>query len=177
MISRATHAITLFVESAFVKMGIRFKCHHCQAPLNIKTELANKRGVCPECRGKFRIPSEDQELSLSLNEAAQAPSKALSEDESVIASNATNQERHPFANSQVTTNSASFDSPESESITNEPLYFVRPPSGGEYGPAGKETIELWISQRRITGETLMCLVGTSQWKKAKEVFLRHFVLE
>ena len=126
-------------------MGIRFKCHHCQAPLNIKTELANKRGVCPECLGKFRIPGKSQDLSSSLDE-------------------------------QVTITGASSDTPKSGATTNEPLYFVRPPSGGEYGPAGLETIELWISQRRITGETLVCRIGSAEWKKAKEVFTNHFVL-
>lgn len=126
-------------------MGIRFKCHHCQAPLNIKIDLANKRGVCPECHRKFRIPDKSQDLSLSLDE-------------------------------QVTTTGASSDTPKSGATTSEPLYIVRPPSGGEYGPAGLDTIELWISQRRITGETMICKDGSFEWKKAKEVFTSHFVL-
>lgn len=59
----------------------------------------------------------------------------------------------------------------------EQLFFVRPPSGGEYGPAGKETMELWISQHRITADTLVCKLGSSQWKKAREVFAIHFLLD
>ncbi len=156
-------------------MGIRFKCHHCRAPLNIKIDLADKRGVCPQCQGRFRIPSQSQALSVSLDETAKSFESALPEHESVK-STMDRPGVKPQVVSQATKTSASSDTPTSESETREPLYFVRPPSGGEYGPAAKETIELWISQRRITSETLLCLVGTSNWRKAKEVFSNHFVL-
>jgi hypothetical protein len=162
-------------------MGIRFKCHHCQAPLNIKTELANKRGVCPQCQGKFRIPSESQGHSLSLDQSASTLSNPTPIAESDLArSGAKKLERKQVSGvslpSQATETDASSDTPNRDSHAGELLYFVRPPSGGEYGPANKMTIELWIAQRRITGETLICQIGSSQWKKAKEVFAAHFIL-
>jgi len=112
---------------------------------------------------------------MALEETAQEMMVADPENKDA-ASTVERQELKPRVAVQGTTTSASSDTPRSESTTSESLYFVRPPSGGEYGPAGKVTIELWISQRRITGETLVCLVGTSQWKKAKEVFSDFFVL-
>ncbi len=156
-------------------MGIRFKCHHCQASLNIKTDLANKRGVCPQCQGKFRIPLESQEHSLDLDQDVAIPSIKETTRVPAIA-NAAHQDPQHQIPSPTTALNASSDTPSSKSSSSEPVYFVRPPSGGEYGPANKETIELWISQRRITGETLICQVGSSQWKKAREVFASHFVL-
>ncbi|MFN9913095.1 MAG: GYF domain-containing protein, partial [Pirellulaceae bacterium] len=63
----------------------------------------------------------------------------------------------------------------SPQASNEAWYIVRPPSGGEYGPASQATVEAWISQRRVTADTLVCKVGTTEWKNAKEVFLRRFL--
>ena len=37
-------------------MGIRFQCQHCQRPLNLKSDLAGRKGICPHCNGRFRIP-------------------------------------------------------------------------------------------------------------------------
>ena len=49
-------------------MGIRFRCHHCEHELHVKDFQGGKRGRCPECQGKFRIPSEDAEHSLPVEE-------------------------------------------------------------------------------------------------------------
>ncbi len=57
----------------------------------------------------------------------------------------------------------------------EAFYFVRPPSGGEYGPAAKATIEDWITQRRVTPDTMVCKLGTDEWVKAKDVFVMKFL--
>lgn len=40
-------------------MGIRFSCPACGRSLNVKAELAGKRGRCPHCQGKILIPTED----------------------------------------------------------------------------------------------------------------------
>ena len=39
-------------------MGIRFQCENCQHKLNIKAHLAGKRGICPHCDARIRIPLE-----------------------------------------------------------------------------------------------------------------------
>jgi acetyl-CoA carboxylase beta subunit len=158
-------------------MGIRFKCHHCHAPLNIKSELASKRGVCPECHGKFRIPRATQEFSLSLDvaEPASLDTKSIEAPRTNVAPVVEEPLRSPAHRST----SGAADALAIEAITQdgapvEQLYVVRPPSGGEYGPASRETIELWITQRRVTADTLVCLIGTSQWRKARDVFSTHF---
>ncbi len=50
-------------------MGIRFHCHHCHHELHVKDFQGGKRGRCPECQGKFRIPLSDAELSSEVDEA------------------------------------------------------------------------------------------------------------
>ncbi|MCA9133129.1 MAG: hypothetical protein KDA45_08235, partial [Planctomycetales bacterium] len=49
-------------------MGIRFRCHHCESELHVKDFQAGKRGRCPECKGKFRIPTADAEHSIAVEE-------------------------------------------------------------------------------------------------------------
>ncbi len=42
-------------------MGIRITCPHCSKQLNVKSFLAGKRGVCPDCHTKFDIPAGSQD--------------------------------------------------------------------------------------------------------------------
>jgi|694.fasta_scaffold04236_11 hypothetical protein len=50
-------------------MGIRFACHACKRPLHLKDFQAGKRGKCPDCGVRFRIPSADQPFSIPLEDA------------------------------------------------------------------------------------------------------------
>ncbi len=54
-------------------MGIRFACHECGKRLNIKSELAGRRGVCPACSAKMRIPLSDAETSTPVEEILPFP--------------------------------------------------------------------------------------------------------
>ncbi len=38
-------------------MAIKFSCPHCNRPLNVKNELAGKRGPCPACKKIIAIPT------------------------------------------------------------------------------------------------------------------------
>ncbi len=140
-------------SQAVDEMGIRFRCHHCEHRLNIKTELAGRRGICPKCAGRFRIPLADQEhsSSLEINDA----SLSTSTDHSA---NRTRADIHQRIDA-------------SEQIR---LYLVKPPSGGVYGPADLATIETWISERRITADTVLAQVGSSKWQAAGEYFPHAF---
>jgi hypothetical protein len=53
-------------------MGIRFQCPNGHS-LNVKSFLAGKRGICPECSTRFIVPQE----SGGRAEAADEPSNAL----------------------------------------------------------------------------------------------------
>jgi hypothetical protein len=47
--------VFVFLSGEF-PMGIRITCPHCSKQLNVKSFLAGKRGVCPDCKTKFDIP-------------------------------------------------------------------------------------------------------------------------
>lgn len=205
-------------------MGIRFRCHHCLERLNIKETLAGKRAVCPHCKKKFRIPPQDQELSLVIEETT-----ARLLDETSVPTSKGPASTDPFAslhqrkgakvsikstqstkqsNSTKPTNvskksrvsmaraeskdpglSGTSERPAASlrkgsklvvtkptETSSETLYMVRPPSGGEYGPAPKSTIESWIDQRRVTGDSMVSVEGTDEWQEAKKVFAMKFLL-
>ena len=39
-------------------MGIRLQCENCKNSLHLKSELAGRKGICPHCKNRFRIPAE-----------------------------------------------------------------------------------------------------------------------
>jgi GYF domain 2 len=240
-------------------MGIRFRCHLCESPLNVKSELASKRGVCPKCHGKFRIPASSQDYSIELSTSAfvgsshgeppsvsvqttlnqphvaikhssldkstesvsrvksaeksdrshgvtaGGPHGRLSKGESGQVKNEAAIQVEAKASSETTTNSGRivdidgqtsvkrsgvsqagssaileadigpFLEKSQELVVEEPFYFVRPPSGGEYGPASKSVLEDWIAQKRVTPDSLICRLGESDWLKAKDVFAVQFI--
>jgi len=52
----------------------------------------------------------------------------------------------------------------------EVSWYVRPPSGGQYGPAGTEAMREWIAEDRVTGDSLVWREGWPQWVAARDVF-------
>jgi hypothetical protein len=163
-------------------MGIRFACHACAKSLNIKNELAGKRGVCPQCGTKFRIPSTDAPQSIPLeliespavqtppelspvareafSEQATAPEPAARVEQSVDQPKAT-VSTETIPNAKVT----------AASLLDDPVavWYVRPPSGGQYGPASGDMLRNWIQEARVTGTSLIWRDGWAQWRSASEV--------
>jgi GYF domain 2 len=52
----------------------------------------------------------------------------------------------------------------------EASWYVRPPSGGQYGPAKPHTIREWLAQGRITADSLVWREGWPDWKLAGATF-------
>jgi len=162
-------------------MGIRFACHVCDHSLNIKHELAGRIGVCPKCRGRFRIPLADTEKSLPVDggdeaqsshdfsEARRASTATAVRSAAKSATAATS--LAPTTTKSTTEKGPLAESPLAESPLDEPLaqWYVRPPAGGQYGPATGEIIRSWIEENRVTPSTLIWRDGWPQWRSAREV--------
>lgn len=125
-------------------MGIRFACHLCDRPLNIKNDLAGKVGVCPHCRGRIRIPLTDADKSEAHDQESGSVSAVLAQSSGDL---------KPTA-------AASSDS--------GVQWYVRPPSGGQFGPASETMLQQWIQENRITAASLVWREGWSQWRSAVE---------
>ncbi len=118
-------------------MGIRFYCPNGHR-LNVKTQLAGKRGYCPHCSIKVQIPEIPPEQKL--------PPELLAES---------------FAMPQeLETGTSSHDSPE---------WYVRPPSGGQFGPVNSMQLNRWIAERRVPPQSQLLKEGWSDWKLASTV--------
>lgn len=222
-------------------MGIRFACHVCGKQLNIKRDLAGRRGVCPSCQSRFRIPLDDAEQSTPVEAAQMSSPQPLqtmvgnvatvgsgSVDSSAIGSEevATNAVRENAAaydpadiesagasselsvtsqpgfdeatgpgtgadaphHGVVPTPSATpercveADSPVSDAPTHlsdastmsildddpDATWYVRPPSGGQYGPASSDILRKWIGEGRVASTALLWRDGWPQWRDASE---------
>jgi len=185
-------------------MGIRFACHHCGKPLNIKNELAGKRGVCPTCSGKFRIPLADAESSLPVEvkpeplntDTSNAAQKAGSSSSVAVGGSETVQETIKNGGQSVAENTPSdIESTQvpveksAQIVGNQVLapapkkvaevlgafdasasWYVRPPSGGQYGPANTTIFGQWIEEGRVASNSLVWRDGWQQWRSATEAF-------
>jgi hypothetical protein len=176
-------------------MGIRFSCHACAKPLNIKSELAGRRGICPQCNTRFRIPVSDAEFSTPIEESrsAQTPPHDRSagtagghSDPAVAAAETSNraqndrsaQTEKPVAAAEVARirpaaagQSATVErpTPHGEGLSvHSATWYVRPPSGGQYGPATSDVLQTWIAEGRVARTALLWRDGWPQWREAGE---------
>ncbi|MFM8573644.1 MAG: DUF4339 domain-containing protein, partial [Pirellula sp.] len=183
-------------------MGIRFSCHMCNQPLHVKDFQAGKRGKCPQCQGSFRVPAKDADFSLAVEESAAIPVTAKSTGNQKTKSNTqpsnkpkpeprgSEQSLSPRPN-QVAVRVAESSSAEIKPIAPSqvadptsmppsllPLvdarWFVRPPSGGQYGPATTQMLLDWIVEKRVTADSLLWRDGLDTWYSARELVPEPF---
>ena len=48
-------------------------------------------------------------------------------------------------------------------------WFVRPPSGGQFGPASPQLLMEWIAERRVTADSFLWCEGMPQWQAATDL--------
>ena len=62
------------------------------------------------------------------------------------------------------------DKPDDPLATPDAVWYVRPPSGGQYGPARSEVMRKWLDEGRVSADSLVWREGWEQWQKAGPVF-------
>lgn len=50
------------------------------------------------------------------------------------------------------------------------VWYVRPPSGGQYGPATRDIMRTWLAEGRISADSLVWREGWRDWQAAGSVF-------
>lgn len=174
-------------------MGIRFRCHHCETELHVKDFQAGKRGRCPECQGKFRIPLTDAPHSLapdasldiepeSLDGAISEPTQPTPTAGAEPSQSRDQVEQQPAL--PATESAAS--SPPPQLATQQPKlpqalqsaveskWYVRPPSGGQFGPAPSAIMWQWLGENRVGHDALVWCEGWPEWLIAENVFDDYF---
>jgi hypothetical protein len=164
-------------------MGIRFLCHACDRKLNVKNFLAGKNGICPHCGASVKIPAESQipsgkEQDGAANGSASASRQAEQDLGASIAIATTESDNHgsiPEGIAQFPATPAA--TPVAVAAPVNPLdedpdaiWYVRPPSGGQFGPADGDVMRRWIEEKRVSASGLVWREGWPEWKKGSEVF-------
>jgi len=163
-------------------MGIKFHCPKGHK-LNVKAFLAGKKGVCPKCGAKFRIPVES-EPALRDSEVEEIESEHVEEAKggngAPVAAGVVSPAGAsvpPAAGSSAAAAPAlappaSAGAAASDPISEAPaaIWYVRPPSGGQYGPAKGEVMRKWLDEGRVSSDSLVWREGWTDWQAAGKYF-------
>lgn len=126
-------------------MGIRFTCP-AGHQLNVKSELAGKRGVCPQCGAKVQIPNAiPQPLQVGTVETEVEPPLAATEPEAA----------KPQGMAELIP-------------AMDEAWYVRPPGGGQFGPANPVQFVQWLREGRVVPEAHVWRAGWPDWRRASE---------
>jgi hypothetical protein len=52
----------------------------------------------------------------------------------------------------------------------EMIWYVRPPSGGQFGPAAGDLMRSWLTEGRVSADSLVWREGWRDWQEAGTVF-------
>lgn len=170
-------------------MGIRFFCPNGHK-LHVKEFQAGRRGVCPYCGVDVDIP-----LASTRESSKGKSTSKRSEDAESVNLNAIAPDAAPDAVNGASFTSARQDreielsapreqpvvapeptyqapAPKADPFEEAPnaLWYVRPSSGGQYGPASAEIMKTWLDEGRINESSIVWREGWSDWKNAADVF-------
>ncbi|MEM8736184.1 MAG: DUF4339 domain-containing protein [Planctomycetota bacterium] len=66
------------------------------------------------------------------------------------------------------------NSSSTDSAGEDAQWYVRPPSGGQFGPASQPVFEQWLSENRVTGDSLVWRNGWTDWLVAEQALQTYF---
>lgn len=160
-------------------MGIKFRCPSGHK-LNVKSFLSGKRAICPKCGAKVVVPSTEGAVVGGAN----TPSRDLPPDNATAASSfhrdqdawaadANGDAQHGARRVGNQESAPARDLAKRDPLADEQAqWYVRPPSGGQYGPAPALLFRDWLAEGRITADTLIWRTGWPEWQMASVVFPR-----
>ncbi len=178
-------------------MGIRFLCPNGHK-LNVKAFLAGKKAVCPKCGEKVLVPEQSELGTAGKRTSPQAryPQAAIPQPIAVTASapggavtaapvyerplsvQPNLQPMQPAFAPQPTLSlpSAPPACAAVDPITEAPtaVWYVRPPSGGQFGPASGDIMRGWLAEGRVTADSLVWRAGWPDWRSAASTFPQLF---
>jgi hypothetical protein len=149
-------------------MGIRFLCPNGHK-LNVKSFLGGKKAICPKCGVRVVVPTPDEHGADFGPERGGAAGSA----EPTTQQPTTNAQSAPLPAS-VTTGSTPLPAAmhRLDPIDEAPnaVWYVRPATGGQFGPASSEMIRTWINGGRVGASSLVWRTGWPEWRSAAATF-------
>jgi hypothetical protein len=174
-------------------MGIKFLCPNGHK-LNVKSFLKGKKAICPKCGARVLVPDESQDTAsqessdehvadagLALAAANEPTTVASSVRGAANRSAADSAPPHtatavasaaPLAAAAVAPAASPDVQPSVDPIGEAPtaVWYVRPATGGQFGPASGEIMRGWINEGRVGASSLVWRAGWPEWRAASAVF-------
>lgn len=174
-------------------MGIKFLCPNGHK-LNVKSFLKGKKAICPKCGTRVIVPddsqdiSEEQDSGAELAMASTLDAAAGASSANPAASNGSGSgaptippapavvPSHPapskVSSAKEAAPATSAGQPSVNPIDEAPtaVWYVRPATGGQFGPASGEIMRGWISEGRVGASSLVWRAGWPEWRAASAVF-------
>jgi hypothetical protein len=160
-------------------MGIRFLCPNGHK-LHVKSFLAGRRGICPQCGERFYVPTQSMP-TLRVASATTTKSTPTSTNPPATpavesASPATGASEQPSSlgegNGQVhlPAEPLSVETTIAASADTNVLWYVRRATGEQYGPADTEVLRRWVEEGRVPEDCFVWREGWPDWRRADTVF-------
>ena len=136
--------------------------------LNVKSFLAGKLGVCFGNAGtKVRIPVVSRLVS-SMASWKKPTRCAFGQAMAPARGHHARRPGVSAATATPTQGTATADDPIAEAPA--AIWYVRPPTGGQYGPARGDVMRKWISEGRVSSDSLVWREGWTDWQNAGKLF-------
>ena len=142
-------------------MGVCFFCPNGH-PLNVKNEFAGKKGYCPICRVRMRIPMQSMREKDDKIYRGQPTAEALPEKRSNSRDDHTPSAPEPTKDSLVSraiAESYRDDRAQRHSTARaeldgaDSLWYVVVSESQTYGPATTAQLQTWVAERRVGAQT------------------------
>lgn len=154
-------------------MGIRVVCPNGHR-LNLKSHLAGRHGLCPDCGARFRIPMESTDVPLKAmprDDASPARQPAVVD----LGRPSAESPQEPLQQANV--GSAGDIPVRHDDFSPQTVWYVQATEGdkaGErFGPATGDIIQTWIAEGRILPNYLVWRDGWSDWQPGSSILTRQ----
>jgi hypothetical protein len=151
------------------KMGIKFLCPNGHK-LNVKSFLSGKKAICPMCGARVIVPSEGpadpSDESSAAESTADIASPAIEQPLDQVAGLKT--PAAPSNSAATPPLPPTLADPIGDSPT--AVWYVRPATGGQFGPASGEIMRDWLAQGRVGASSLVWRAGWPDWRTAAAIF-------
>jgi hypothetical protein len=153
-------------------MGIKFLCPNGHK-LHVKSFLGGKRAICPKCGARVVVPSASESAAgasasrtqgdrtagspqdASFDDALEATAAALTSPGTTV---------DPRPVSPPPRPADPFDEAPGAA------WYVRPASGGQFGPASAEIMRSWLAEGRVGTNSLVWRAPWPEWRSASATF-------
>ncbi len=145
-------------------MGIKFHCPNGHK-LNVKRFLGGQRAICPKCGVSLVVPLPD-DAEGPKSEATDPGAQSL--DATAMQIDAL--KRMPEASTAAASAPPVENGGDVIGESPDANWYVRPATGGQFGPATGETMRAWVTEGRVSASSLVWRDGWPEWRAGAAVF-------